>query len=69
MTVTELREALEKLEAEGKGALPIGFRDCICYDSDYEMEFCEISVAEQPEITPPGPRCSLGFDRQRIELA
>lgn len=69
MTVTELREALEKLEAEGKGALPIGFRDCICHDSDYEMEFCEISGAEQPEPSQPGPRCWYGFDRQRIELA
>ena len=69
MTVTELREALQKLEAEGKGDLPVGFANVICNDSDYEIEFEEIGQLEEPEPTPAGDRCWFGFDRRRIELA
>ena len=38
MTVTELRQALEAIEAAGKGSMQVVYEDCICNDSDYDLE-------------------------------
>ena len=47
MTVTELRQALEKLEAEGKGGLPIGY---IC------SEWWHTNEAEYVRVTTPADK-------------
>lgn len=37
MNVRELREALQGLEANGLGDLPVVVKDCICHDSDNDL--------------------------------
>lgn len=44
MTVTELREALQKLEAEGHGALPIGVRVGSADGSEAELQAAESAL-------------------------
>ncbi len=53
MTVTELREALQKLEAEGKGALKVAIPDSTTFlgNCHEEAMYCEIQPAKPVGIS------------------
>lgn len=63
MTVTELREALEKLEAEGKGGVPVIWWDT--YHSDLEpMDVDSVELKPAPDMS----YLRLGFKTDSPEV-
>lgn len=57
MTVTELREALQKLEAEGHGALPV-----IWWDTHHsDLEPCHVEDASVEDAPSKTAHWRLGF--------
>ena len=49
MTVTELRQALEAIEAAGKGSMQVVYEDCICNDSDYDLEQRDVDTLTEED--------------------
>lgn len=56
MTVTEMRIALQALEAQGKGGLPIVIREIVDYDGVWAY-------------SEPGPPCELQVDACRASAS
>ena len=71
MTVTELRKECEKLEAEGHGELLVGYEECFCNDSDYDMVDVTIDklVVDKPFTTWPSLSDGLTKDKLFVRLS
>lgn len=60
MTVDELIAQLQALSWQGHGTLPVCVNQCLCNDSDYDLEDEEI---DKLEIKEPNPESTVVQER------